>query len=162
MKKALIICSILLSMILAGVVSPARNSLLAQSLQEPVISSLTKEGSSAFFYLNQPGITHVVIEYRFQSNGVVFSKLATISVTLVSQSTSLQSYRYQVILPAGAESFRIWRVVKETKQYSVSGSHTLEAPGAPMDGIEVRLKTIYVNDDLIEKRIVGAVNAATL
>ena len=162
MKKALSILLLSVMMILAGVFSPAGISIQAETLTEPSISSIGKDGSIGYFYLNQSNVTHAVIEYRFQTNGVVFSKLETLATTLTTQNNVMQSYRFQVTLPAGVESYRIWRVVKETKQYSVSGTHTFESPNAPMDGIEVRLKTIYVSNDLIEKRTVGAVNTATL
>lgn len=156
MKKALMLLCFSVSFFLAGVF-PAGISLDATSL--PTINNIGKTGSMGYFLLNQAGYQEAIIEYRFQDQGVVFSKLLTTTISNVSFDGS--NYRYQFILPASAESYRVWRVIKSGTQSSVAGSHTFETPTTLMSAIQVRLKTVYIHDDLIIKQTIGARDAAT-
>lgn len=156
MKKALIILCFSVSFFLAGVF-PAGISLEASSI--PTITQIGKTGSMGFFHLNQAGFREAIIEYRFHEQGIVFSKLLTTSISNVSFDGS--TYRYQFILPGNAESYRVWRVIKNETQSSVSGSHTFETSTTLMSAIQVRLKTIFIHDDLIIKKTIGARDAAT-
>lgn len=159
MKKALVLLLISITMFLAGILHPAGTSVSAEVvITQPVISAVTKTSSGGTFFINAADVKSVIVEYVFESNGTVFSKLGTLDATLISQNLTTSTYQYRFTLPAGATSFKIWRIISQDDHIrSVTGSNL----HGSLEDVQVRLKTIYVKEDLITREKIGARDMAT-
>lgn len=149
MKKALII--LLLSLILsAGLYFNPAHGIIAEVI--PTISEPGKSGTTAYFFSSEPDLKQAIIEYTFLSNGVYMSKLKTMDLTLTAQNTTQTVNKYSFTIPTEALAFKVWRVITQGDYIkSVSGSNVYTSGSYSMEGIEVRLKTLYINDDLITR-----------
>lgn len=149
MKKALII--LVLSLILsAGLYFNPAHGIIADII--PTISEPGKSGTSAYFYTSEPSLKQAIIEYTFLSNGVYMSKLKTMDLTLTAQNTTQTVNKYSFVIPSEALAFKVWRVITQGDYIkSVSGSNIYVNGTYSMDGIELRLKTLYIQDDLITR-----------
>jgi hypothetical protein len=145
MKKAL--ATILLAIVLsAGFVFPADIGVSAET--QPVISDLAFDGSTLSFHIDRSAGT-AVVEYSFSANDMIMSRLVNVEIIDGSGSIDLE----EEIL-----AIRIWRFVTDEGDYctisSVTGTTTLAmSSGASIDDVEVRLKTLYISDDLITKEL---------
>lgn len=149
MKKALII--LLLSIILsAGLYFNPAHGIIADII--PTISEPGKSSTTAHFFTSDSDLKQAIIEYTFLSNGVYMSKLKTMDIKLAAQNTSMTVNKYTFTLPAEALAFKVWRVITYGDYIkSVSGSNVYSSGSYSMEGIEVRLKTLYIYDDLITR-----------
>lgn len=149
MKKALII--LLLSLILsAGLYFSPAHGIIADVA--PTLSEPGKSGTSAYFYSSDSDLKQAIIEYTFLSNGVYMSKLKTFDLTLSAQNTTQTINKFSFTIPSEALAFRVWRVITHGDYIkSVSGSNIYQSDSYSMDGIELRLKTLYIYDDLITR-----------
>ena len=149
MKKALIILTLSLILSAGLYFNPAHgiNAAVAPAISEP-----GKSGTSAYFYTDDPDLKYAIIEYTFLSNGVYMSKLKTYEITLNAQNTTQTINKFSFTLPAEALAFKVWRVITHGDYIkSVSGLNVYVNGTYSMDGIELRLKTLYIYDDLITR-----------
>lgn len=153
MKKALVLLLIGTTMFLAGILHPAGTSVSAETgITQPVISAVTKSTSGGTFYINAADVKSAIVEYVFEANGTIFSKLGILDATLITQNLTTSTYQYRFTLPAGATSFKIWRIITQDDFVrSVTGSNLYGS----LESVQVRLKTIYVKEDLITREKFG-------
>ncbi len=149
MKKALII--LILSLILsAGLYFSPAHGIMADVV--PTISEPGKSGTSAYFFSTDSDLKQAIVEYTFMSNGVYMSKLKTMDIKLSAQNPSMTVNKYAFTIPTEALAFKVWRVITSGDYIkSVSGNNIYTSGSYSMDGIEVRLKTLYITDDLITR-----------
>ena len=149
MKKALILLLMIITMSAGLYFNPAHG---IDAAVVPTISEPGKSGTTASFYTDEPELTQAIVEYTFHSNGVYMSKLKTFYVSLSAQNTSMTVNKYTFTLPAEALAFKVWRVITEDEYIkSVSGNNVYSTVDYSMEGIELRLKTLYVTNDLITR-----------
>lgn len=149
MKKALII--LILSLILsAGLYFSPAHGIIADIA--PTLSEPGKSGTSAFFYASDSDLKQAIVEYTFMSNGVYMSILKTMDIKLSAQNASMTVNKYAFTIPTEALAFKVWRVITDGDYIkSVSGFNVYTSGSYSMDGIELRLKTLYIYDDLITR-----------
>ena len=147
MKKTLI--TIILTILITVGAYASTVSVLADSY--PNISYIDKDGSQVIFTVDNQDLEKVVIEYTFTVGDILMSRLEEFYV--MTFSTNQDTKTYKVNVPEEALSVKIWRVINSDDQI-MSLTGTLEWDNSDNDKIsdvETRLKTIYIDNDLITR-----------
>ncbi len=146
MKKALIILFFFAVIVLIWVFNPFGNVIVLNAAGTNEISAVSLTGTTASFMVPRTDIDQVVVEYAYLVDQVLVSKLKTIDVT-----SSTGVYSFQV--PEGTKAYRIWRLlIKNGDQWlatSPSGTTEYKNGSYTIANVQTRLKTIYIEDDLI-------------
>ncbi|MFA7097608.1 MAG: hypothetical protein WC383_14160, partial [Gammaproteobacteria bacterium] len=151
MKKALtsIIIAIIVS---AGILFSAdMNTVSASTI--PLTYELDKTNTQGYITISEENLVKAIVEYTFYSNGILMSKLESIDLVFESCEIGSDRNNYSFILPEEALSFKVWRVIDDLDQIkSLDGDHEfISEVGTGINDVETRIKTLYINDDLITK-----------
>ncbi|MBI9009636.1 MAG: hypothetical protein JEZ05_06350 [Tenericutes bacterium] len=166
MKKTLItiILTILLSVgafASADIVSAEETSVI------PLGYSVVRRNDSTLeFTVSMENLEKAIIEYSFYRNEILMSKLLEVDISHEYCIFGTDQNVYAMNLPEEALSVIVWRVITDSEEIkSLSGSFEYEeSPETAISEVEARLKTIYVENDLITKELgltsIGGIVAA--
>lgn len=150
MKKTLV--SILLTILMSAGIIFSASSVSANTL--PLGYSVAKNSNSGLIVVDYEDLEKAIIEYTYYSNGILMSELLEKDLNYVSSDDN--TYTYTFSLPEDALSFKVWRVVTSDDTIkSLTGSFEyIYSPETAISEVETRIKTLYINDDLITKELV--------
>ena len=152
MKKALITL-ILTIMLSAGIFFSADNlKINAEDNESHIfIESMLVSGSDVFFETEDSYTSKIIIEYSYLQDNILFSKLDRISVQKVSIDPNTNLSKYHFKKPSNSLSFKIWRIISgDNIRSTANGEYILSEENA-LSKVEVRVKQIIVDNDLITK-----------
>ncbi|MDD4069834.1 MAG: hypothetical protein PHF05_05215, partial [Candidatus Izemoplasmatales bacterium] len=108
-------------------------------------------GSDVFFETEDSYTSKIIIEYSYLQDNILFSKLDRISVQKdsIDPNTNLSKYHFKK--PSNSLSFKIWRIISEDNIRSTANGEYILSEENALSNVEVRVKQIIVDNDLITK-----------
>jgi len=160
MKKALI--SILLSIILsAGIIFSADSITIQAEESHEFIESMVVSGRDVFFEVEHPNVANVIVEYSYQVNELLFSKLVRLRTQKVSIDTSTGLTKYYFRMPSEALSFKIWRLGNNSTISSTANGEYIRSEASALSNVDLRVKQLIIDNDLITKEFGYTSDVAT-
>jgi len=149
MKKTLI--TLLFVIVMSAGIFFSADSVSAYALPVGYTVDNTEYGHE--FTTDYDNLEYAVIEYSYYQSDVLMSRLIKVDLNLTDSNSALGTYTYGFTLPEEALSFIIWRVITESEQIkSLTGSFEyVESPETAISEVQVRIKIIYIEDDLITR-----------
>lgn len=148
MKKTLI--TILLAVIMSvGVFTSTGNNIYAASNDDVYI-----DNGYGYFWTSYNDVNYITYEYTYYVGDVLYSELDKVKTTQSVCSLDEENYQYYFLIDEKTLSYKIWNmqlyseeiVYPEEIEYTYSENTTI-------DNVELRLKTIFINDDSLIKRL---------
>jgi hypothetical protein len=152
MKKALI--TILLIITLSAGIFFSADNFTVSAAEPNEILSISVSDRRVIFPTLYEGYEYVHIEYTYFMDDKLVSRIKNIPVS--NQAISIEGYTlYQFYLPTEAISFKILRGIDGTITNEFTGDTIhLESESSSFDNVELRIKQIVINEDLITREYV--------
>ncbi|MCF7924805.1 MAG: hypothetical protein K9L64_06865 [Candidatus Izimaplasma sp.] len=151
MKKTLI--TLLLTVMMSAGIWFSAGTVLADTI--PLSFTVVKNSTSGSFTVDYDNLDLAIVEYTYYSNNILMSELINAELTNEGCEIGTNNNVYSFSLPEEALSFKIWRVVTSNDIIkSLTGSFEyINSPETSVSAVETRIKTLYINDDLITKEV---------